>query len=325
MALQGLYNGHDVALYNYLADLVPVVNERLQEGMRRGSLTRRYDWMYRLVSWKDSSGQFRPRWLDSGIMRPLPKRIETQGYQNTEIPSSVSSYVEMEFYGDQLPVTMEYLQYADNKTQLTENLAYWTDQYSLSALLRHRTLIGNMFLDAFAGSAHTTWEGKALCDEDHSFQVGGQNYSNVKHSPLSADAIEEVEADMGIWVDANDHAHEIIFDTLVVSKKNQNEAMRISKSLGRVGTDLNDINVLRGKYDVVVLPDLHDTIVSTASDWWFLMDSTMHTLTMFIGQDAQIRLVGNPQNDDVAYRQSMHCVAGWYGPVGVVGSDGQGS
>lgn len=65
------------------------------------------------------------------------------------------------------------------------------------------------------------------------------------------------------------------FDTLVVPPALEWLAMELTKTTGKPGTDLNDINVLKGRLNVIVWDFL------TSDDAWFIMDSKNHQANFF--------------------------------------------
>jgi len=76
-------------------------------------------------------------------------------------------------------------------------------------------------------------------------------------------------------------------DRLFVSRKNVWAAQRLLKSTARVGTPNNDVNLVKGRYDLITL----DYMDSAYSAYWFTQDSELNKrvgfLTMLIGADGE--------------------------------------
>jgi hypothetical protein len=76
-------------------------------------------------------------------------------------------------------------------------------------------------------------------------------------------------------------------DRLFVSRKNVWAAQRLLKSTARVGTPNNDVNLVKGRYDLITL----DYMDSSYAAYWFTQDSELNKkvgfLTMLMGADGE--------------------------------------
>lgn len=120
-----------------------------------------------------------------------------------------------------------------------------------------------------------------LFNASHSNNINSNVFTNLitdsastTNPPLSRDAIVWTRALGMKHQDPNKLVRPINLDTLIVSPRNEDLAMRIVNSEGMSGTAQNDYNPLKAKLKVIVWPRL-----STASDgtdtsaYWYLADS----------------------------------------------------
>jgi len=91
---------------------------------------------------------------------------------------------------------------------------------------------------------------------------------------LAEDALEAAETVTAAAItDESDQTMVYKIDTLFTSRKKSWGAMRLLKTAsGRVGTPNNDINLIYGRYKLVVL----DYMSSSYADYWFLQDSAIN-------------------------------------------------
>lgn len=105
---------------------------------------------------------------------------------------------------------------------------------------------------------------------------------------LAEDALEAAET--VTFAQITDNSDQVIAakpDTLFVSRKNRWKAERLLKSAGRVGTPNNDVNLVRGRYELVIL----DYLDTAYNEYFFLKDSEMNRLpgflTMLVGTELE--------------------------------------
>lgn len=130
----------------------------------------------------------------------------------------------------------------------------------------------------------TIYDGKALFAHDHPLietkQADGVTTITIKgdnlvDGTLSADTLKKA---LLLGRKQIDEAGKLIvmnFDTIVVPPALEWLAMELTKTTGKPGTDLNDINVLKGSLNIVVWDFL------TKEDACFIMDSKNHEANFF--------------------------------------------
>jgi hypothetical protein len=111
---------------------------------------------------------------------------------------------------------------------------------------------------------------------------------------LAEDALEAAETVTAAAItDESDQTMTYKLDTLFVSRKKSWAAMRLLKtSSGRIGTPNNDINLVYGRYKLVVL----DYMASAYADYWFLQDSSINAM-----EGHMTYLEGTPLEKDGPY------------------------
>lgn len=111
---------------------------------------------------------------------------------------------------------------------------------------------------------------------------------------LAEDALEAAETVTAAAItDDSDQVMDYDLDTLFVSRKKSWTAMRLLKtSAGRVGTPNHDINLVQGRYKLVVL----EYMASAYADYWFMQDSKMNNNEGFMTY-----LEGTPLEKDGPY------------------------
>lgn len=130
----------------------------------------------------------------------------------------------------------------------------------------------NLFNTGFTA---TGYDGKALFADDHPLLNGTGTGSNLIAGTLSDTSLKTASTLMRKQVDEAGKLVQMQPDTLIVAPDNEWLAYELVRSAQKPGTDLNDINTMRGKYKIVVWDFLTDP------DAWFLMDSKRHEANFF--------------------------------------------
>lgn len=139
----------------------------------------------------------------------------------------------------------------------------------------------SMFNDALnATPKNKIYDEKSLFSKAHPLIEAehdglAQTCSNLVEGSLSADTLKEA---LLLGRKQLDEAGKLIvmnFDTIVVPPALEWLAMELTKTTGKPGTELNDINVLKGSLNIVVWDFL------TNDDACFIMDSKNHEANFF--------------------------------------------
>lgn len=122
-------------------------------------------------------------------------------------------------------------------------------------------------------------EGVPLCSDSHTTTATGvstaSGFDNKITASLSATAVAAARIQFRNFVDDRGNRMTFTPDTLVYSVDNYEIAEEIIQSDGKVDTDLNNINVHKGKYKGV------DWEYLTDSNNWFMLDSTQRKDSVF--------------------------------------------
>ncbi len=326
MALQaGMLQPHEAALFNYLEKLVPHVVEEFETSYTEVGRMQDYAWMPAVCKYVDDPS-YKNTWLDHGTQGPTPRRQELQSLPLGQLPDSVTAEVTQEFYGEQIVVSEDYLYYADRRIQLTTDLRKQLASWARTSLKREREQVFNLFANAFTtANGYQTWEGKALCADDHANQhnASGPTWDNLSDAPFSYSALEAMSQTSSFTVGPDGQGVTFAFDTIITGPALETTVRKVLESLKEPdNVNVNNVNLFRRGWRHVILPDLQDDILAGADDMWFLEDSFQHTLRLFYGKRPSIRLVRAENARDWAYMHEFDLVADWYSPYGFWGSTG---
>jgi hypothetical protein len=137
----------------------------------------------------------------------------------------------------------------------------------------------NVYNRAF-NSSYVGGDGKELLATDHP-NIAGGTWSNelATAADLSEAALEQACIDIQGFTNDRGLKISVIPERIIIPKEQEFELARILKTVGRVGTDLNDINALKelGKFKggMVVNHYLTDT------DAWFIRTNVPHGMKYF--------------------------------------------
>lgn len=106
------------------------------------------------------------------------------------------------------------------------------------------------------------------------------------------------------------------FDTLIVPPALEWLAMELTKTTGKPGTDLNDINVLKGMLKV----EVYDFLESDTA--WFVTDSKNHEINFFWRVKPQFNRETSFDSFVSKYNAYMRYSYGYSDFRGIIGSDG---
>lgn len=135
--------------------------------------------------------------------------------------------------------------------------AYYTQQYHAASV----------FNNAF-DTGHLGGDGKPLCAVDHPLVPGGTvTIKNAGDYDLTADNLEKVRTEIAGWTDDRGNIIPSNFDTLLVPPALRKAALVIADSDKEPETDKNNVNIWKGRVQVIEWPMLTDPTV------WFFIDS----------------------------------------------------
>ena len=108
-------------------------------------------------------------------------------------------------------------------------------------------------------------------------------------------------------------------EKLVIAPANEFEAARILKTVGRVGTDLNDVNALKemGKFKSVLVNHY-----LTDADAWFILTNVKDGLKYFNRRKEEFGTENDFDTENAKFKATFRCSFGWTDPRGVYGSPG---
>jgi len=135
--------------------------------------------------------------------------------------------------------------------------AYYTQQYHAASVFN------NAFNEAYTGG-----DGMPLCAADHTLVPGGTvTIKNAGDYELTADNLEKVRTEIASWTDDRGNIIPSNFDTLLVPPALRKAALVIADSDKEPETDKNNVNIWKGRVQVIEWPMLTDPTV------WFFIDS----------------------------------------------------
>ncbi|MCI4437909.1 MAG: hypothetical protein JHC33_13970 [Ignisphaera sp.] len=208
---------------------------------------------------------------------------------------------------------------------------YEDDQYSkvgaqkAKALARSmrqtKEIVGaNIYNRAFSGSGFLGGDGKTLLASDHP-NVAGGSFSNVigTAADLSEAALEQAVIDIAGFRDDRGLLIAARPEKLIIPYQQTFEAKRILGSDGRVGTDLNDPNVLKdmGMFSNVVINHY-----LTDADAWFILTSVKDGLKYFERRGDAFEMDNDFDTENAKFKATARYSFGWSDPRAIYGSAG---
>jgi hypothetical protein len=182
------------------------------------------------------------------------------------------------------------------------------------------TLGASVFNNAFTAGTFAGGDGVALVSNVHP-NVAGGTWSNrpTTYSDISEAAIEQACIDIAGYT--NDRGLRIAVrpKKLVIPYQLGFEASRILKSEGRVGTDNNDINVLKA---MGLIPEVVTSHYLTDSDAWFIVTDAPNGLRYFERKAVSFDQDGDFDTDNAKYKAQFRASWGFSDARGVYGNQG---
>jgi hypothetical protein len=178
----------------------------------------------------------------------------------------------------------------------------------------------NIYNRAFAGSGYLGGDGKTLLASDHP-NVAGGTFSNVigTAADLSEAALEQAVIDIAGFRDDRGLLIAAKPEKLVIPYQQTFEAKRILGSDGRVGTDLNDPNVLKdmGMFSNVVINHY-----LTDADAWFILTNIKDGLKYFERRADAFEMDNDFDTENAKFKATARYSFGWSDPRAIYGSAG---
>ena len=178
----------------------------------------------------------------------------------------------------------------------------------------------NIYNRAFSGSGYVGGDGKTLIASDHP-NVAGGTFSNVigTAADLSEAALEQAVIDIAGFRDDRGLLIAAKPEKLVIPYQLQFEAKRILGSDGRVGTDLNDPNVLK---DMGIFSNVITNHYLTDADAWFILTNVKDGLKYFERRADQFEMDNDFDTENAKFKATARYSFGWSDPRAIYGSAG---
>jgi S-adenosylmethionine/arginine decarboxylase-like enzyme len=177
----------------------------------------------------------------------------------------------------------------------------------------------NVYNRAF-NSAYTGGDGVSLINASHP-NVAGGTWSNqiATASDLSEAALEQAVIDIAGFRDDRGLLIAAKPEKLVIPYQLQFEAKRILGSDGRVGTDLNDPNVLK---DMGIFSNVITNHYLTDADAWFILTNVNDGLKYFERRGDQFEMDNDFDTENAKFKATARYSFGWSDPRAIYGSAG---
>jgi phage major head subunit gpT-like protein len=183
-----------------------------------------------------------------------------------------------------------------------------------------KEIIGaNVYNRAF-NSAYTGGDGKELIATDHP-NVAGGTWSNelATAADLSEAALEQAVIDIAGFRDDRGLLIAAKPEKLVIPYQLQFEAKRILGADGRVGTDLNDPNVLK---DMGIFSNVVTNHYLTDADAWYILTNVKDGLKYFERRGDQFEMDNDFDTENAKFKATARYSFGWSDPRAIYGSAG---
>ena len=179
----------------------------------------------------------------------------------------------------------------------------------------------NIYNRAFT-AGYTGGDGVVLLSTAH-LNVAGGTYSNkiATNADLSEAALEQAVIDIAGYRDDRGLLIAAKPEKLVIPYQLQFEAKRILNADGRVGTDLNDPNVLKQSsiFNQVIV---NHYLNSTGNDDWFILTNVKDGLKYFERRGDQFEMDNDFDTENAKFKATARYSFGWSDPRAIYGSQG---
>jgi len=177
----------------------------------------------------------------------------------------------------------------------------------------------NIYNRAF-DSNYKGGDGVSMINSAHP-NVAGGTFSNqiAVASDLSEAALEQAVIDIAGFRDDRGLLIAAKPEKLVIPYQQQFEAKRILGADGRVGTDLNDPNVLK---DMGIFSNVIVNHYLTDADAWYILTSVKDGVKYFNRRGDQFEMDNDFDTENAKFKATARYAFGWSDPRGVYGSQG---
>jgi len=177
----------------------------------------------------------------------------------------------------------------------------------------------NVYNRAF-NSSYTGGDGSALISSSHANLKGG-TWSNqiATASDLSEAALEQACIDIAGFTNDAGLLIAVKPQTLIIPRQYIFEAKRILGSDGRVGTDNNDLNAIKG---MGLIPEMVVNHYLTDVDAWFIRTNVPHGMKYFERRADQFDMDNDWDTENAKFKATARYSFGWTDPRGLYGSAG---
>lgn len=174
------------------------------------------------------------------------------------------------------------------------------------------TILNNAFNGSFTGG-----DGVSLCATNHPLVSGGTNSNRPTTGvDLNETSLENAIIQINFWTDERGLLIAAKPKKLVIPAQLQFVAQRLFQTTGRVGTNDNDINTMKGKFDYTINHWLTDV------NAFFLLTDVPNGLKMFERAAMKTGMDGDFDTGNVRYKARERYSFGWSDPMGIWGSPG---
>lgn len=163
-------------------------------------------------------------------------------------------------------------------------------------------------------------DGVTLLNSAHPNFAGG-TWSNVlaTAADLSEAALEQASIDIAGFTNDRGLLIAVRPKCLIIPRQLTFEATRILDTVGRVGTDLNDVNALKAKG---IVPDVYVNHYLTDPDAWFLRTDVPNGMKYFERRSDDFGMDEDFDTENAKYKATARYSFGWTDPRGLFGTAG---
>ena len=179
----------------------------------------------------------------------------------------------------------------------------------------------NIYNRAFTGSGNPTYgDGQVLLSNAHPTKAGG-TFSNIPTvaADLSEAALEQAVIDIAGFRDDRGLLIAALPEKLVIPYQLQFETKRILGADGRVGTDLNDPNVIK---DMGIFSNVVTNHYLNDPDAWFILTNVKDGVKYFERRGDQFEMDNDFDTENAKYKATARYSFGWSDPRAIYGSPG---
>ena len=194
-----------------------------------------------------------------------------------------------------------------------ENLAF--------SMRQTKEILGASVYNKAVDATQLGGDGVVLLSTAHP-NVSGGTWSNrlAVDSDLSEAALEQACIDIADFRDDRGLLIAVKPKMLIIPPELEFECARILKTVGRVGTDLNDVNALKemGKFPGGMVINHY----LTDADQWFIRTDAKDGMKYFSRREDEFNTDNDFDTENAKFKATFRCSFGWSDPRGIYGSPG---